>query len=122
MKKTMIGAFAGATFAFLVFALTAPGTMPGGAEARTGSNVYRQLDLFSDVFDQVRSKYVAEVDDTDLIRASVNGMLSSLDPHSSYMDPEQFQNMEVSTSGEFGGLGIEVIMEDGRHQGGLADG
>lgn len=113
MKKTMIGAFAGATFAFLVFALTAPGTMPGGAEARTGSNVYRQLDLFSDVFDQVRSKYVAEVDDTDLIRSSINGMLSSLDPHSSYMDPEQFQNMEVSTSGEFGGLGIEVIMEDG---------
>lgn len=113
MKKTLMGAFAGATVAFLVFALTAPQSVPGSAEARTSSNVYRQLDLFSDVFDQVRSKYVTETDDTDLIRSSINGMLSSLDPHSSYMDPEQFQSMEVSTSGEFGGLGIEVIMEDG---------
>ncbi len=113
MKKTLIGAFAGATLAILAFTLTTPHTVPGGAEARTSSNVYRQLDLFSDVFDQVRSKYVTEVDDTDLIRASINGMLSDLDAHSSYMDPEQFQNMEVSTSGEFGGLGIEVVMEDG---------
>lgn len=113
MKKTLMGAFAGAAVAFLVFALTAPQSVPGSAEARTSSNVYRQLDLFSDVFDQVRSKYVSEIDDTDLIRSSINGMLSSLDPHSSYMDPEQFQSMEVSTSGEFGGLGIEVIMEDG---------
>lgn len=113
MKKTLIGAFAGATFAFLAFTLTAPNSVPGSAEARTSSNIYRQLDLFSDVFDQVRSKYVTEVDDTDLIRASINGMLSDLDPHSSYMNPEQFQSMEVSTSGEFGGLGIQVVMEDG---------
>lgn len=113
MKKTLMGAVAGATFAMLAFALLTPSSLPGGAEARTSSNVYRQLDLFSDVFDQVRSKYVVEADDTELIRASINGMLSSLDAHSSYMDPEQFQSMEVSTSGEFGGLGIEVIMEDG---------
>jgi carboxyl-terminal processing protease len=113
MKKTLMGAVAGATFAMLAFALMTPNSLPGGAEARTNSNVYRQLDLFSDVFDQVRSKYVVETDDTELIRSSINGMLSALDPHSSYMSPEQFHSMEVSTSGEFGGLGIQVIMEDG---------
>lgn len=113
MKKTLMGAVAGATFAMLAFTLMTPNSLPGGAEARTSSNVYRQLDLFSDVFDQVRSKYVVETDDTDLIRSSINGMLSTLDPHSSYMNPDQFQSMEVSTSGEFGGLGIQVVMEDG---------
>jgi carboxyl-terminal processing protease len=114
MKKTLMGAVAGAAFAFLAFGLSAPESVPGTAEARTNnSNVYKQLDLFSDVFDQVRSKYVEEVDDAELIKESINGMLSSLDPHSSYMDAEQFTNMEVSTSGEYGGLGIEIVMEDG---------
>lgn len=113
MKKTLMGAVAGAVFAFLAFSLTAPERVPGSAEARTSANVYKQLDLFSDVFDQVRSKYVEEVDDAELIKSSINGMLSALDPHSSYMDAEQFSNMEVSTSGEYGGLGIEIVMEDG---------
>ena len=79
---------------------------------RNGS-VYEQLDLFGDVFERVRSQYVDEVESGDLIEAAINGMLSSLDPHSGYMGPDAFENMQVQTRGEFGGLGIEVTMEDG---------
>ncbi len=75
--------------------------------------VYKQLDLFGDVFDRVRSDYVEKPDTEKLIEAAINGMLSSLDPHSSYMNPKNFKNMQVQTRGEFGGLGIEVTMENG---------
>ena len=75
--------------------------------------VYKQLDLFGDVFDRVRSDYVEKPDTEKLIEAAINGMLSSLDPHSSYMNPKNFKNMQVQTRGEFGGLGIEVTMEKG---------
>jgi len=78
-----------------------------------GASVYEMLDLFETVFRQVKQDYVEEVSDEELIRAAVNGMLSSLDPHSSYMDPDSFGNMQVQTRGEFGGLGIEVTMENG---------
>ena len=77
------------------------------------SELYRQLDLFGDVLERVRSDYVEKPDDTQLIEAAINGMLASLDPHSSYMSPKDFRNMQVQTRGEFGGLGIEVTMENG---------
>ena len=77
------------------------------------SETYKQLSLFGDVFERVRSEYVEEVDDKTLIENALNGMLSSLDPHSSYLSEEKFNEMRVETSGEFGGLGIEVTMENG---------
>lgn len=75
--------------------------------------LYRQLDLFGDVFERVRSQYVEEVEDQDLIENAINGMLTGLDPHSSYLNDEKFEEMRVNTRGEFGGLGIEVTMENG---------
>ena len=77
------------------------------------SETYRQLNLFSDVFTRIRANYVEEVNDKEMIEAAINGMLTSLDPHSSYMNAENFEDMQVQTKGEFGGLGIEVTMENG---------
>lgn len=74
---------------------------------------YKMLNLFGDVFDRVRQDYVEEVSDEDLVKAALNGMLTSLDPHSNYMDDKEFKEMQVQTKGEFGGLGIEVTMENG---------
>ena len=76
-------------------------------------DTYRQLNLFGDVFERVRADYVEKPDDSKLIESAINGMLAGLDPHSSYMDPKSFRDMQVQTRGEFGGLGIEVTMEDG---------
>jgi carboxyl-terminal processing protease len=86
-------------------------TPPTGDAA--SNETYRQLNLFGDVFERVRADYVEEVTDSQLIEAAINGMLSSLDPHSSYLNPESFEEMQVQTKGEFGGLGIEVTMENG---------
>ena len=77
------------------------------------ANTYRLLTLFGDVFERARSEYVDPVSDTDLINDAINGMLTGLDPHSSYMNAEQFRAMQEDTKGEFGGLGIEVIPENG---------
>jgi carboxyl-terminal processing protease len=77
------------------------------------ADTYRQLSLFGDVFEKIRTDYVEKPDEAKLIESAVNGMLTSLDPHSSYMDPKSFRDMQVQTRGEFGGLGIEVTMEDG---------
>ncbi len=77
------------------------------------SEIYRQLDLFGDVLERVRSDYVEKPDDTQLIESAINGMLASLDPHSAYLSPKHFRDMQVQTRGEFGGLGIEVTMENG---------
>src|ERR687890_1592729 len=82
------------------------------AETNT-SETYRQLNLFGDVFERVRSEYVEPVTDEQLIETDINGMLTSLDPHSSYLNRKSFQDMQVQTRGEFGGLGIEVTMENG---------
>lgn len=76
-------------------------------------NTLQLLDLFGEVFDRVRSDYVEETKDSDLIEAAINGMLTSLDPHSGYMNEKAFKEMQVQTRGEFGGLGIEVTMENG---------
>jgi carboxyl-terminal processing protease len=79
----------------------------------TNSDLYRQLDLFGEVFERVRSDYVEKPDNRKMIETAINGMLSSLDPHSSYLSPKSFRDMQVQTRGEFGGLGIEVTMENG---------
>ena len=77
------------------------------------SETYQQLQLFGDVFEKIRKDYVEEVDDAELVEAAINGMLSSLDPHSSYLNPKNYEGMKVQTRGKFGGLGIEVTMENG---------
>ena len=87
------------------------------AQAKNGSEdknrVYEQLNLFGEVFDRIRSGYVEDVKSTELISSAIRGMLTSLDPHSGYMPPESFEDMQVDTRGAFGGLGIEVTQEDG---------
>ncbi len=95
-----------ATVLFLLIPQTAS-TQDDSAET------YKQVKLFGDVFERVRADYVEEVSDEKLIEAAIRGMLASLDPHSSYLDPKSFQDMRVQTKGEFGGLGIEVTMENG---------
>jgi carboxyl-terminal processing protease len=83
------------------------------AAPQANSDTYRQLDLFGEVFERVRADYVEEVTDEQLVEAAINGMLSALDPHSSYMNAKNFRDMQVQVRGEFGGLGIEVTMENG---------
>ncbi|RFP88541.1 S41 family peptidase [Rhodobacteraceae bacterium 63075] len=82
-------------------------------ESAKTTDVYQQLDLFGDIFERIRAQYVEEVDEADLIEAAIDGMLTSLDPHSSYLSPEDAEDMRVQTRGEFGGLGIEVTQEEG---------
>jgi carboxyl-terminal processing protease len=114
MRKTsliLLGAAAGAAMSLLA---TQPRLMLIGTTAKAAaSDTYKQLNLFGDVFERVRSDYVEKPDDSKLIESAINGMLAGLDPHSSYMDPKSFRDMQVQTRGEFGGLGIEVTMEDG---------
>ena len=85
----------------------------GGSAVAAASDVYRNLNLFGDVFEKVRNDYVEKPDDKKMVEAAVSGMLTSLDPHSSYMDAKSFSDMQVQTRGAFGGLGIEVMQEDG---------
>lgn len=85
---------------------------PGSPAAAAGSETYRHLAIFGDIFERVRAQYVTPPSERDLIESAINGMLSSLDPHSSYLNPEAAQDMRVQTRGEFGGLGIEVTMEN----------
>ncbi|MCK5424103.1 MAG: PDZ domain-containing protein [Emcibacter sp.] len=77
------------------------------------TDTYKQLNLFGDVFEKIRAQYVREVTDEELIEAAINGMLSSLDPHSSYLTPKSFDDMQVQTKGEYGGLGMEVTLDKG---------
>jgi carboxyl-terminal processing protease len=102
---------AGAVFGALVMGGVAQFGGVGGATA-AATDTYRQLNLFGDVFERIRSDYVEEPDDAKLIEAAINGMLSSLDPHSSYLNAKDYQDMQVQTRGEFFGLGIEVTMEN----------
>src|SRR5450830_1420927 len=114
MRKTsliLLGAAAGAAMTLLV---VQPRTIMIGASAKAAvADTYRQLNLFGDVFERVRADYVEKPDDSKLIESAINDMLTGLDPHSSYMDSKSFRDMQVQTRGEFGGLGIEVTMEDG---------
>src|SRR4029077_19062385 len=105
-----LGAIAGAGLRLLATqALTVLGSSAGAAS----SDTYRQLNLFGEVFERVRADYVEKPDNSKLVESAINGMLAGLDPHSSYMDPNSFREMQVETRGEFGGLGMEVTMEVG---------
>ncbi len=86
---------------------------PAAAPAAGNEDTFRQLELFGDIFERIRSFYVDETVDKELIESAINGMLQALDPHSSYLNEESFRDMQVQTRGEFGGLGIEVTMEQG---------
>ncbi|MBS7805068.1 S41 family peptidase [Rhizobiales bacterium TNE-4] len=110
-KWVLLGAVMGVGITTLAGQLG--GITPSRAIA-AASDTYRQLNLFGDVFEKIRSDYVDKPEDSKLIESAINGMLTSLDPHSSYMDAKSFKDMQVQTRGEFGGLGIEVTMEDGQ--------
>ncbi|MCR9108316.1 S41 family peptidase [Marivita sp. XM-24bin2] len=111
MKKVVMAAMGGA-LAGIVATTQFVGPLVAQESART-TNVYEQLDLFGDIFERIRAQYVEEVDAGDLIEAAIDGMLTSLDPHSSYLSPDDAADMRVQTRGEFGGLGIEVTQEEG---------
>src|SRR6195256_4208438 len=114
MRKTSVILLSAATGAALTLFVTQPRAVLMGSSARAAtSDTYRQLNLFGDVFERVRSDYVEKPDDSKLVESAISGMLTGLDPHSSYMDAKSFRDMQVQTRGEFGGLGIEVTMEDG---------
>ncbi|MEM9012565.1 MAG: S41 family peptidase [Pseudomonadota bacterium] len=114
MNKFMMAAAAGAVAGVIA---TTQFLAPLVAEAQEQTShtrsTYEYLDLFGDIFERIRSVYVEDVQDSELIEAAIDGMLSSLDPHSSYLPPDDFDDMRTQTRGEFGGLGIEVTLEDG---------
>ncbi len=110
MKKFVMAALGG-TLAGAVATTQVAG--PLLAQDKGPESVYEQLDLFGDIFERIRAQYVEQVDASELIEAAIDGMLTSLDPHSSYLSPEDAQQMRVQTRGEFGGLGIEVTQEEG---------
>lgn len=111
MKKFVMAALGG-TVAGVVLTTQVAGPLLA-EEAAKSKSVYEQLDLFGDIFERIRSQYVEAPDSEKLIEAAINGMLTSLDPHSSYMPADDFDDMQVQTRGEFGGLGIEVTQEEG---------
>ena len=107
MKRS--GLFAAAVVAVALFSLR----QDLGAANPNSAETYKQLNLFGEVFERVRSEYVDDVSDNSLVESAINGMLTSLDPHSNYLNTKNFNDMKVQTRGEFGGLGIEVAMENG---------
>jgi carboxyl-terminal processing protease len=111
MKKFMMAGLVG-TLAGAVATTQIAGPLIA-QEAVPESSVYEQLDLFGDIFERIRAQYVEEVSTEDLVTAAINGMLTSLDPHSGYLSAKDFEDMRVQTRGEFGGLGIEVTQEEG---------
>jgi carboxyl-terminal processing protease len=114
MRKTSLVLLGAASGAALTLLAVQPHMVFVGASAKAAAaDTYRQLNLFGDVFERVRADYVEKPDDAKLVESAINGMLTGLDPHSSYMDAKSFRDMQVQTRGEFGGLGIEVTMEDG---------
>ncbi len=111
MKKLLMAALGG-TLAGAVLTTQVAGPLIA-QDATKNANVYEQLDLFGDIFERIRAQYVEEVDSKALVEAAINGMLVSLDPHSSYLNAKDFEDMTTQTKGEFGGLGIEVTQEEG---------
>ncbi len=111
MKKFVMAGLAG-TLAGIIATTQVAGPLLA-QEADRKASVYEQLDLFGDIFERIRAQYVEEVEPEDLIEAAIDGMLTSLDPHSSYLSPDDAEQMRVQTRGEFGGLGIEVTQEEG---------
>lgn len=105
--------FLGAVSAIALTGVAAVLLVPGSGPEAASSETYRSLNLFGDVFEKVRSDYVDQTNDSELVEAAINGMLASLDPHSQFLNAKSFREMQVQTRGEFGGLGIEVTMENG---------
>ncbi len=110
MKKFLAAGAGGAILGLLV---TTQVAAPLIAQEAGDQSVYQQLDLFGDIFNRIRAEYVEEVDESELIEAAINGMLTSLDPHSGYLSAEAAAEMRTQTTGEFGGLGLEVTQEEG---------
>jgi carboxyl-terminal processing protease len=113
MKRTslfFLGALAGAVTAVVI---VQPRILINATANAASSDIYKQLNLFGDVFEHVRDKYVEKPDEAKMIESAINGMLTSLDPHSAFLDIKNFRDMQTQTRGEFGGLGIEVTMENG---------
>ncbi|MBB35975.1 MAG: peptidase S41 [Hirschia sp.] len=108
MRLKFMAPIAGAALGLTAFFYSA-----NSAPKEDTADTYAQLELFAEILARVQTDYVSDVDDADMIEASIDGMLTSLDPHSSYMNPEEFRDMQVQTSGEYGGLGIEVTQQDG---------
>jgi carboxyl-terminal processing protease len=108
MKRSGLIAIVAATM--VVFSLRQD---VGAASAGNSAETYKELNLFGEVFERVRAEYVDDVSDDTLVESAINGMLTSLDPHSNYLNTKNFNDMKVQTRGEFGGLGIEVSMENG---------
>ena len=117
-------ASAAAIMAFLAVPVAYTAWSQDKADPKAGggdkSELYQQLNLFGDVLERVRRDYVEPVEEKTLIENAINGMLTALDPHSSYMNPKTYKDMQVQTKGEFGGLGIEVTRR-AVHQGCVAD-
>ncbi len=112
MRAMLTGAAIGVVMGALAVGVSSfawPDTRADNARAQT----YRQLDLFAEILARAQSEYVTEIDQAEAMEAAIDGMLTSLDPHSGYLSPDDFRDMQVQTSGEYGGLGIEVTMEDG---------
>jgi carboxyl-terminal processing protease len=115
MRKNSLFLLGTVTGVCLTLLLTAPqgAHLMATARATAGADIYSQLNLFGEVFERVRTDYVEKPDDAKLVEGAINGMITSLDPHSRYMNDSAWREMQETTHGEFGGLGIEVTMEDG---------
>ncbi|MGZ5874978.1 MAG: S41 family peptidase [Bradyrhizobium sp.] len=115
MRKNSLFFLGTVVGAFLTFLLTGPqgAQWVATAKATAGTDTYSQLNLFGEVFERIRTDYVKKPDDAKLVEGAINGMITSLDPHSRYMNDGGWREMQETTHGEFGGLGIEVTMEDG---------
>ena len=113
MRRTSLFIFGAAVGALLATAAIQPRVLLGATAKAASSDTYRQLNLFGDIFEHVRAQFVEKPDDAKLIESAINGMLSSLDPHSAFLNIKNFRDMQTQTRGEFGGLGIEVTMENG---------
>jgi carboxyl-terminal processing protease len=109
----LLGTVTGACLTFLVAGPQGAHLVAAAKAAARSDSTYSQLNLFGDVFERVRASYVEKPDDSKLMEGAINGMISSLDPHSRYMNAKGWSDMQETTHGEFGGLGIEVTMEDG---------
>jgi carboxyl-terminal processing protease len=113
MKRTSLFILGVAAGALATITIVQPRIFTDAAAKTASSEIYRQLNLFGDIFEHVRAQYVEKPDEGKMIESAVNGMLTSLDPHSAFLDIKNFRDMQTQTRGEFGGLGIEVTMEDG---------
>ncbi len=113
MRSMLLGTTVGAALGMMAIGVTSLAWSANSAQDTSTTDVFQQLDLFAEVLGRVDSEYVVDVDEATAMEAAINGMLASLDPHSSYLAPEDYEAMQVQTSGEYGGLGIEVTMDDG---------